>query len=753
MLFLQLQEIASEYAESSQSSHADTPQSSQSSHASILSSVNEQEYSVKEVAEEAEQIEEETVVTAFEEVEIRGETFVLVPKNLCSYVPTTPVEIQHIEGIGAVEVGSNYTYIPSSMLPKVASLISKSVDLQQEVAGCRHLLWTRYGKKDELPPFDPKSVKEVCQSAGSNKLFKIIMEGMSSEEHSSSRESMNEKKAVAIIYMMMFGQSQKASWFQRAISSEVAGRGISETGLNILNKSGIAISKSTQRRVLYKTAANHGKIVSEFIDEATQNKDLLVLMIDDYTNIHTKQRPSNEETSTARSMATILLKRFSGVPAIPAVRSAMNPAGVSSELLVELYTANLLKLSSTFAASMPFWIRAAFFDPEMERKRLEVHDYQQDQSSARAMRKMKDCRLIDELELPLKSFENFLQAASHAVKCGLDHYLSLFICPQPGDWPAQFYMRQIQYHIPDQSPQCLQNVVPFIGPLHMQLNSRECVCVLNIEFFKKAYSYIFGERKILANKPKAWRISLIEELLYGGWTLIRDQVVVAFSNCKDVQYLTLLNLLDNYLPLVLSIYSVIFKCGNSDQYVDSVLRCWMMFFCFKRHHYDKAPLIWLSNFLYWKSIDHPLFYTITQSLNAFDEYPVENFHSILRAQTSHSDNGELLRQKARALDSNKATSGNFSSVYAVPKRYAFSRGRLDELKLSAAKFICSILHGIKEHPNSAQEVPRPKRKPKSMTYWKLPNLYGEETVVASKILPLGFQFQGKEPNPNKFVQF
>ena len=39
-----------------------------------------------------------------------------------------------------------------------------------------------------------------------------------------------------------------------------------------------------------------------------------------------------------------------------------------------------------------------------------------------------------------------------------------------------------------------------------------------------------------------------------------------------------------------------------------------------------------------------------------------------------------------------------------------------------------------------------------MTYWKLPHIYGEETVASSKILPLGFQFQGKEPNPNKFVQ-
>ena len=52
-----------------------------------------------------------------------------------------------------------------------------------------------------------------------------------------------------------------------------------------------------------------------------------------------------------------------------------------------------------------------------------------------------------------------------------------------------------------------------------------------------------------------------------------------------------------------------------------------------------------------------------QNLNAFDEYPVENFHSILPAQTHECDNGELLRQKAKAIDGNKVTAGNFASVF------------------------------------------------------------------------------------------
>ena len=56
--------------------------------------------------------------------------------------------------------------------------------------------------------------------------------------------------------------------------------------------------------------------MKDFIDETIHMKCLLVVMIDDYTNIHTKHRPLDSTTSTARSMATIFLKRFPDDPAI-----------------------------------------------------------------------------------------------------------------------------------------------------------------------------------------------------------------------------------------------------------------------------------------------------------------------------------------------------------------------------------------------------------------------------------------------------
>ena len=101
---------------------------------------------------------------------------------------------------------------------------------------------------------------------------------------------------------------------------------------------------------------------------------------------------------------------------------------------------NSPSLSSTFASVMPRWIRAAFFDPETERSRIEV---QSQQTCAKEMRKMTGCRLLDSMEIPLKKFKNFFDAAQHAKGQGLEDYLKKFVCSQPGDLPAQFCMRQV----------------------------------------------------------------------------------------------------------------------------------------------------------------------------------------------------------------------------------------------------------------------------------------------------------------------
>ena len=145
----------------------------------------------------------------------------------------------------------------------------------------------------------------------------------------------------------------------------------------------------------------------------------------------------------------------------------------------------------------------------------------------------------------------------------------------------------------------ITSLVPCMGPLHVDLNADEDIVINFLPFLRFVYESIFPGKK-LANKPKPWRTQFLE-VTYGGWTLIRNAVRTVFHQSKDLQYSTLLNLLDNYIPLALAFYNILFKLNCLDDYFLAVFRLWVMFFCFRRRHYNKSPLIWLSNILFWKN--------------------------------------------------------------------------------------------------------------------------------------------------------
>ena len=148
------------------------------------------------------------------------------------------------------------------------------------------------------------------------------------------------------------------------------------------------------------------------------------------------------------------------------------------------------------------------------------------------------------MELQLKSKEDFNAAYDIALSAGLGDYAKKFIIFQPGDWPCQFFCRQIIYQcvkkfisyqeprpVNRENPQAawdhsaysyppftgsdneqsllfnlssqpsILSVIPMIGPLHISLNSREHIATSFHPFFKTVYERIFARSK-LAEKPK-----------------------------------------------------------------------------------------------------------------------------------------------------------------------------------------------------------------------------------------------------------
>ena len=75
--------------------------------------------------------------------------------------------------------------------------------------------------------------------------------------------------------------------------------------------------------------------------------------------------------------------------------------------------------------------------------------------------------------------------------------------------------------------------------------------------FAELYCFLFKSKAKLAQKPLPGSVYLLPEALYGGWTLVRDSILSVFSHSKDVNLLSLVNLVDNYVPFVLSVYAYI----------------------------------------------------------------------------------------------------------------------------------------------------------------------------------------------------
>ena len=561
---------------------------------------------------------------------------------------------------------------------------STECDLQYQVSKIKDKCFERYGEKG-APVTDPVEFRKLCCDAGETTIFGIIPGAMATDRQTPERRQLNEKRSVSMIYSLVYGQPQRANWFQVATARTLKGFGVSR-GKETLRNMGFTTHPRTVSNANEGIAINHGETVRDFFNNAAEKGHMVVIFIDDYHNDHAHRRTSNSETSQVIDMATLLVKSFPGVEAISHATIPVNdskPANLES--LSSVLDENIDLLSKINVSAMPEWMRAKFFDPESERHRLLIHDYQQQEM--KQLRSMENCKFVDSLEMPLKSYDNFRSALSLLLDSGLSSYLESFVVPLVGDWPAQFFVRQVVYNKADPLSLSCRNIVPFIGPLHISLNSREMVLIKFHALFAELYAFLFNAKKPLARKPKPWRISFLLEVAYGGWSLVRDEILAAFSNCKDIEYLTFLNLLDNCIPTTLCIYSLVFKSNMADEYYQSLFRCWIMFLMFRRRNYDKAPLIALSNVEYWKQVGHPIIISISSALSAFDEYPVQNFHSLLRARTTITDKADRISLKGKEIDSRKHELHDFKSAFVPPRKFAFSRKNIDSLKVKAAEYI------------------------------------------------------------------
>ena len=124
--------------------------------------------------------------------------------------------------------------------------------------------------------------------------------------------------------------------------------------------------------------------IDDVVAEAITNKQQLVLIVDDYTTIHSIRRPQDEELTNADFFCTIIIKVFKNVPAITAchVSTYHNPSGLNVTSCINTVSgpSTMYQLTLTYSSLMPRWITDTFFNPEFERHRVTANEYSHHES-------------------------------------------------------------------------------------------------------------------------------------------------------------------------------------------------------------------------------------------------------------------------------------------------------------------------------------------------------------------------------------
>ncbi|RHZ76964.1 hypothetical protein Glove_187g7 [Diversispora epigaea] len=399
---------------------------------------------------------------------------------------------------------------------------------------------------------------------------------------------------------------------KNVIGLYMAGTGTSTVGINTLSNMGLSAIYQTVYNNKKQIANVYEQTIQEYISDNQQK--LLILNIDDYHDLHESRIPSVTSINRISHMATILLNT-NNISPIPLSSAFHNPNGIDANLLKQALNLQYMTgFSISYNTQKSNWssIKDVTTLNEFDLvETLVVHCYDADLSE-KHVRRFDTTKLVDFIPSDLKNMNDYIKALTKAFSLfEMRLYLMNYIIPVPADFPGQLYIRRaivqkLKYGNQCSIPKEVLSLVPILDPLHVSLNTRESCFLTFHPFFNELYKE----------------------------STIKSYIFARFKHSKDLGYCTFVDLLDNLIPATLDIYTILFRGNNFNQYIETIFRLWTVMKRFGRKNYDKIMLALISDVQYWTSIQHPIINTLKNNLWMFDEYPVENFHSLVRRYTS-----------------------------------------------------------------------------------------------------------------------
>lgn len=102
----------------------------------------------------------------------------------------------------------------------------------------------------------------------------MILGAMATDRQSPERRHLNEKRAVSIIYSLVYGQSQRANWFQVTLQ----GFGITSRGMEMLRKMGFRTLPRTVNNANEGFTMNYSETVRDVFKNAAEKVHMDVIL-------------------------------------------------------------------------------------------------------------------------------------------------------------------------------------------------------------------------------------------------------------------------------------------------------------------------------------------------------------------------------------------------------------------------------------------------------------------------------------------
>src|SRR6266508_1321783 len=625
--------------------------------------------------------------------------------------------------------------------------ISNETKLSNKIIKMSNILYYNQHRLNLKPIYDPIAFKTMLEKADKDLIgfFDELYAGTNPNTKSYQTNENNKKKLVSLCYFLASINNKYINGIKVDIGSYLQTSGTSSSSIDTLANIGVSVTRKTVNRKKNLISDEHQQTVDDYCLQNIEN--MFILNIDDYHNIHRRNQPTLLQTHNIYHFVTILLNTNTKIPRIPiySLNNFLihNPKGIDSELIISNFKNDFMnQLGKSYYEQKELWKNFLIEDSYDNRvELLNIHNYDGRIQNYHELRSMSNSKLVDFILHSLHSTKDYVECLDLIFKVferlertSEENYLNNFVIPVIADWPGQVNIRRaitlrIKKGIDSKIPEQVLNLIPMIGPLHISLNSRETLFQTYHFFFEMLYHNLFEDKKILSQKPKQTVINLILHLTYHGWKNIREIIIKRFGNLKDAEYQMMIDLLDNSIPLTLDIYAVLFRSGFFKGYLESVVKIWTLFQRLRRHNYNKAPLMFLSDVFYWTSKEHPIIDILKNNLPIFNDYFVENFHSSLRYQTVESNSELQIIQKAKIIDVERNNS-SFEDSFVNLRNPAKSQIKeLKSLEKKVSLFLFSIFDKICQNIGNTKQINNDKY-PK----FYLPSF---DIEIDVKVLPLG----------------